>query len=286
VSFVSSKQIYTPDLLVPGRKPVGPVAIDWRLPITKDLKFCFYPTDRNLRDLVSGRGPNAWVNNATNTWDVHPRGNSLPSFIRSSGLALHTRSYVGLGIRYAVDNVDPTKGITLAFFYLPDVSHVYDRGWGIGNTSGDYLRYYEKTASQIQWSSSGFGGGGGAGISPSRATGEAVLSGIRSNYNDTVDAAYGNQEVTLGTFTAANGINEIWFGLNNRTTTDTAYGSYYITMFWNRKLSRMEWQSLRKNPYQFIKPVGADWLNFGVEVVGGGLSIPVAYHHYSKNIGT
>lgn len=53
-----------PELFEPGRKPVGPVVIDWSHPLAKKLETFLYFRDGNVVDLVSGRVATK-VNNPT-----------------------------------------------------------------------------------------------------------------------------------------------------------------------------------------------------------------------------
>ena len=53
--IVDEVMLREPNLLVPRKKPVGPVKIDWSLPITNGLKTCAIATSVGAIDIVSGQ---------------------------------------------------------------------------------------------------------------------------------------------------------------------------------------------------------------------------------------
>ena len=67
-----------PELLVPGRKPVGEVEIDWSHPLSRGLKYCFPILDSNLRLL------NLVDNKQT---DIVNTGGGLHKSITNKGIA-------------------------------------------------------------------------------------------------------------------------------------------------------------------------------------------------------
>ncbi len=67
--FVPPKHVRAPELLIPGRKPVGPVEVDWTHPLARGLVAleCFNDFDPlNPREQSEGLPPGmTYVNNYT-----------------------------------------------------------------------------------------------------------------------------------------------------------------------------------------------------------------------------
>lgn len=58
---VRSEFLREPNLLIPGKKPVGLVKINWTHSFSKDCSAFFCPTPQNRSDLVSGNQPDVWA---------------------------------------------------------------------------------------------------------------------------------------------------------------------------------------------------------------------------------
>jgi len=55
-----SELLREPNLLIPGKKPVGSVKIDWSHPLAKGWSAFFCPLPHNKSDLVNGNQPEFW----------------------------------------------------------------------------------------------------------------------------------------------------------------------------------------------------------------------------------
>ena len=88
-------------------------------------------------------------------------------------------------------------------------------------------------------------------------------------------------ETPLGSFaTTALGTN---LHLGARYTNNNLWnGAIEYIFLYNRELTGSEVQTLKINPYQMLEPVFNEVLFGYVAPVAGGLSIPIAYHHYRQ----
>ena len=74
IANINSELLREPNLLIPGKKPIGPVKIDWEHPLTSGLVFC----DLFRSELVNGLVPTTDANTSTKVLPEHGMSNYFP----------------------------------------------------------------------------------------------------------------------------------------------------------------------------------------------------------------
>ena len=75
---------------------------------------------------------------------------------------------------------------------------------------------------------------------------------------------------------------DLWIGARSDPGLYTNIVMYYLYLY-NRRLSEQEAKLHHQNPYQFFEIISPS--RFFYVAAASGISIPVAMHHYTKNIG-
>ena len=264
--WLSDPRIEEPNLLIPGRKPAGPVEINWSHPMTKGLKLCpwFSEGRDSIPDLVGGQ------------WDRTTGNPGTPGKVDAGdfGSLPASRGLVGL---------DDTVIYQHSSYYWggePDgprtliVDQKYSRWSGnqylfaIGQQAAGFLW---RVRMQNNLFSHDIQGGW-------KLFNDSELHGNRNVYalvqpsssTDVVDAiAYRNLEaLTVNssqsrTLNTSSSFRPLLFGSTpNLPTAGTKgygnsssdFGQINYLYFWERDLSEKEIQSLFFDPYQYLVP--------------------------------
>jgi len=251
--FVPSKHIYAPELLIPGKRPVGKV-------------------QKNYPHLQ-----NAWLINRVRD-DVIGHAHLDNSGIVKKG---DTFSFEGAEYANAPFTVEYPFSVAIRVKIGTGVEGIVS----IANSSlsNEYHIIYHNTYSIIVRSMSG--GSYSNATFDTEAAGWYSVVGVWLNDSDRriyVDGIY-RDTAGVARDVTPDRIDVGRFG-------DSSPSSYFegdldYVFYTNNALTEAEALQIHKDPYNFfLKPAGSEWLPFG-EAEAGGLSIPVAYHHYSKNIG-
>jgi len=234
-----------PNLLIPGKKPVGPVKIDWDHPTTRDLKILHYVQGLQARDLVKDIFPKDY----DGTWTVDSEGYSL------------TVSGNGGGLEYA-DLEDARLGgtaFTIWWRGIPTETNNNDAFIGRRNSFSDGYWAVATSASQTvkffchngSPSDVTFGGLSAYSLNEKLSL-YITCDGVQEfkriiNYTKSTDTDSG--AIPSGNNTHDFNINTLQYGGNNELN-----GVNYIAGIWHRELSDAECYSLTDDPYQFIIP--------------------------------
>jgi hypothetical protein len=240
-----------PELLMPGKKPVGPVKIDWSHPLTRELRFCDIA---GAGDLVSGSAPS--VDNTTKKgssdglvlvcstsqinrqYDFDPlktsSGDGLGNFtmvVRGNPFATTTSSHAF--VQKADDNGSPFNQVGLYFNT--------NASFGGTNASFAFIAYDGGTsavasAGQIDSEFHTFAG---------HRVGTAMFI-----YRDGVALATASPAVR----DIYDGNRRIAIGSNGSSGANAYLGDITFAMAWDRALTDIEHASLAADPYQFLIP--------------------------------
>ena len=264
-----------PDLWVPGRKPLGPVEVDWSHPITRDLVVCLpfrESCGNTIRNLARPANDGVIEGGAIN-----------PSW-------LHTPGGVGLGIdqsgssarNYGVDlGPNPATGQTPRTVFLV----TYKRGTGANNyivslgpsasaTDQDWrFRYDEGSASELRIEITGSFYRSSL-IPPIGQVNAIACSYGGGSLGDHFLYLNGQYEKASGTTTPNTGGDFHFLAADPWSfTSSTSTGTTDVILFycmWLRQLSHDEIFELTENPYQLLRPRTNF---FWVPAVGGGQSV-------------
>ena len=244
--IVDEVMLREPNLLIPGKKPVGPVKIDWSHPLTNKLKHAFILSHlTGYRDLVSGILPTTnvattidnkgafhntgYLNYPTPDW-INSGVTNATFFYRSNGSNL-TSGRSGFGF-HAYGATGSRFGVVIYqddIYFSADIagtlkSVIVSTGWPLYVTT-DLAARYDGTLSTASERYVGYINGA------EYTSGDAFPASMETNYSRLYLGAYGYGSVA-------------YYNIN---TSEIGY-------IWNRTLSTAELESIRFDPYQFLIP--------------------------------
>jgi len=240
--YIPDSRWEEPNLLIPGKKPVRPVQIDWSRSITKDLLFCILPT----QGVVYGKVTISLVGNF-----IKGVGKDGPCW-RDPNASTNRSSYLGLSV---LDIPSPMGDFTV----LTRASRARD----ISGPDIAALVDFRSVSSENQINL-----GNGYGLladdpKPRIAgtysdTPAFFIDGVKpSGYNPAVyNLTSGKYYTIVNTFSYASSATQ--WSLNRGET--GGVDSYFVPVdisahfAWKRKLSDAEALSISDNPYQFLIP--------------------------------
>lgn len=233
-----------PELLIPGRKPTGRVAIDWSHPLARDLIACPIFLSGTAFDLVQKK--------------YYTDGGGTTTVI-NEGKSINVDSTSSAGVRIEVNTVS-SKGFTLiARFQLSNLG----AGQGIvsfGHTSNlDWIRATAQTnvaldPMRLQVGKSDLGqehvdlG--------STSTDRAFCACVVDDNNDSITGYFNDLSGTDSSTRDSITINRFEIGAWSKGATfyQPTDGDIIYAYGWNRMLSEVEVNSIRYSPYQFLIP--------------------------------
>jgi len=243
---------YTPELVTPGKKPSGPVEIDWSYPSAQGLKYCYLMTGGgadSIVNLVDNRPANRVAPNG-NLQKVNKYANegavsenlaasstgdhwvcSAPYRIRADvGLTLLTRSRISAPNKYQYAALGYTGSNTqdlLRLRYGYDSSATLDGRWrGLSALT---------SVTDFDWHTFGA-------TIPQNNMWRFMLDGV---FDEPVQTRIVSNEFFTPDLIGA------------KTNGGDFRGQISYVMAWERSMSDAEMQSLRHDPYQFLKPANA-----------------------------
>lgn len=255
--FVLPAKLDQPELLTPGRKPVGNVEINWAHPLTDNLSIAVFATEKGLEDIHQG---------------LQAEVDTSLAKITTSGI---TRDYQGL-YRTVYPNNDRyhAGSLGISVFAIMDTPSVFNsygaiaacqlstttHGWEfrLGKDSGDSKILFHKADSnyrQFYASESS--------LLSTNSNGNKILVTSGPNIED-IPTFYVNDTSYTGIVGAGNTTGAIGSSatsklfLGRRYDNGTRHFSGISVVFaWKRELTSAEAFSISANPYQFLKPVHA-----------------------------
>lgn len=257
---VPAKQLAAPELLIPGRKPIGPVEIDWTNPLSKGLHHVFLHNSLQggIKDLVSGLLL-PFSDSVTPGDGISLRGD----FTRATQ---DNTEFVGFGDGVVGQTwyppvVDSTTEISTFQIvrYLGSVGDADEKtlfATSDDADAGSTDLFASAVLEDGKWHSIGSGLSipenhiemfedgislGGTGSTPTGLN-------VRVRYDP-----QGNQYQYRHGINFGNGLR---IGNHEQSTNDGWEGDMALSLFWTRYLSPAEHLSLARDPYQFLKPKG------------------------------
>ena len=250
--IVDEVMLREPNLLVPGKKPVGPVKIDWSHSLSNGLKSFIVPLQINgAVDLVKGNLPTV----LTSTWVARLQGQAL-------------------------ENADPTSSLTDQVAYKDDPDYALG-AYPFTVVWSGYLYSYPGAAAGLMARDSSFGAGlWGVYYSDTEFKWACYSSSFQvTGFSSFTDAQNLPKRVTViitcdgvsklnkytnnikYTVTDANliptGAGTHIFKFNqygNTGNSDGIDGYTYHTGIWHRQLSDVECEQIYADPYQILIP--------------------------------
>lgn len=245
-----------PELLTPGRKPIGPVKIDWSHPIANQLHQCYLPRLSDNLDATGG----AIVDLASNSRRQFLKFGS-PTLTVMNGKEAYYNNATTAGAK-----LQPVGALPSGTVFL----HILLRQYGgILFTHLDFTnnhRIYIQCSSEMQARPEiRLGGQPGAQVGPL----DTIKKGVpitmcvgwtegNSNASVYVDGALVGT-YPRGTAVPGSDLDLTQFGYNARppaSTQDLSHNDahYFQCSVWKRQLSAVEVASLHRDPYQFLIP--------------------------------
>jgi len=240
--FLPDKFVREPALLIPGRKPVGPVEIDWEHPLTRGLAHCIISDS----DLVAGARANF-----TNAEYAAGRfvSDSTSDMVTFSPSPIDNVEF-SAAVRFKSSNTGVDNVIFGTAEYIAGSNN---NGWAIRQGSSGNIEL--DTGAGSVWTYSNWGG--------ASSTAMQTLVGVfyqgsvfRKLYIDGVDQGTPDSAANASLVSA----NSIPVGLFSNTGggyfggKEHVQGQIEFAIAWSRLLTHAEVQSFTRNPYQFITP--------------------------------
>jgi hypothetical protein len=243
--FLPDEFVREPALLVPGRKPVGPVEIDWSHPLAKGLEYAFVPTFNQIgrkidltgkRDLDYDSGGYDQTFNGVQIFEGREA-----HYIQGTAATLY---------RLKVDCSDlQNKPLTLACrLHLLATT---DAGVVIRSSADNILAWRAAGTFDCRVGGTNYTNGG---IFNLNQTYDYSISSGASGVSVTADG----EEVVSGGAGAGATMGTLTFFDDDKSGGD-ANGYLFYVFIWSRELSKGELNAVRRNPYQFLKPAGGVW---------------------------
>jgi len=240
-------RIEMPELFEPGRKPVGPVVIDWGHPLARGLAHCIISDS----DLVAGARANF-----TNAEYAAGRfvSDSTSDMVTFSPSPIDNVEF-SAAVRFKSSNTGVDNVIFGTAEYIAGSNN---NGWAIRQGSSGNIEL--DTGAGSVWTYSNWGG--------ASSTAMQTLVGVfyqgsvfRKLYIDGVDQGTPDSAANASLVSA----NSIPVGLFSNTGggyfggKEHVQGQIEFAIAWSRLLTHAEVQSFTRNPYQFLKPAGSAW---------------------------
>lgn len=252
---------YHPDFALPGKKPIGPVEVDWNNPLTKGLAVCYVP--RLTTDPVDIKG------SRITAVDVVPTSRITKGVVVAEhGLSDGSAPVDETGIFFEGSTGGLSNAVTLVVKSRPNNT----------DDAGDYWTAVFGTFFSSKPAVGNIGityrSGTAAEGTPNPAQQRFTIQGVADyastlkNLNGTAFQLHGVSAVSGGTVTyytdglphqshnigSFTGSDDGWT-LGDRQSGGVAlYSNVELAYVFHRALSDTEWLSLELDPYQILKP--------------------------------
>jgi len=256
-------RIEMPELLEPGRKPVGPVEIDWSHPLTRGLAMFYLLGSGHTRNLVNDTGDEFASYSDYTTQTAHE--------YTSGGLAIPAGAdpYLRLNGDYDQFRALPKMSAGFGMLYNADVSSTstaYFTGFaqklynisasGYTNWNVSFAKYAARTGAFARVATA---------YARSDASGFGVTDMVPGNHYNIVTVSdsspastsvymNGKHEVTEAIDARATADSNGFIGVNEPGNPLMAGTVVHWVGLWTRKLTAHEAKSITKNLYQILIP--------------------------------
>jgi len=258
---IPDPKLLMPELLIPGRKPVGNVRIDWNHPLSKGLYFCWVPRLSDVSIKPDGlNGMPIW-DLVTKNFFQYDNNNTLSGSIKMGRHDICMKEKVSSASgSINIPAHGGSDGTVLAL--LSDDSAHFGRMTGVidTNTVGAFCTDYGNggpTANIRTLIGSGYTGT--SGTSPTTdytdlltIKGTSFHGSSRTHFHiDTTQRIFKDY-----TWSSSNVISNFTMGIQDENLTENMPSALeqYMLAFWTRPLSNAELLSLYSNPYQILIP--------------------------------
>lgn len=231
---------FSPDFAIPLRPPVSAQIIDFSNPLTRGMRMCVMQTAKGITELITGDIPASGLGTPTDT-------------IARLGRA---RNYnVSSDFFTTPSALDSVSEYTWAVH-----SECIDfASWGFGgffaknSNLGDNVGFHCFRSGSTLFIDNGGGVQQNTGLGPTELNGEHVLSCVwnGATVETYLDSALADTSTMSRVPTSGAGYAKI---LSNRNS-ESSIGKHYLTVVWDRALSKGEILAFNANPYQILKPV-------------------------------
>lgn len=247
-------KIAAPELLIPNRKPIGPVEIDWAHPLTKGLIRCYVPTASNctlapsatgmIQNLATGEIHKLDVVGSTEDgiyYGKNQYGEGIVVADSSQTCRVPTIGAQDVGtLMIAASQVTTSFG-NRSYFSHSDYNHQI---FLEKENANDYLHIALGTASSTSTVSI-----------PNTDEMHVLAMSWGDTQTDSRGYINGDKVITFdrGTDQPGSASDVTNWGRPGGTLQHTSH----VVYFWNRQLSDAEVAALSADPYQILKPVGS-----------------------------
>jgi hypothetical protein len=241
-SAIPEAKAITPELLIPGRKPIGPVEINWQHSLSQGLiRAYLLPGVAEQRDLVIGTR----ISGTTLSEEGKSKFNGTNQVFQESDTLSADLNVTNISVasRFRLDS-----GTDANYYVAQRYDSTDTDGWWIKrDVTTDKWEFTVKVA----------GSGTPAKSLNTSVQGEWVQ--MVGTYNGTSTNSYINGEsieIQVDVLGNMDIITEpLYIGAN--VTSNYFNGLIDYLFIWDRPLSNVEIQSFNTDPYQFLKPRGA-----------------------------
>lgn len=228
------------DLFIPGKKPFGPVKINWNHPFTKELKVCI---------LFNGAGSE--LNYVTGK--KHQIAGAYERGVDSNGKYLDMNSNTSNYLM--IDDLSITLPFSMFLLVMPNTVTNFYSALSLGNSTSihyHYLRYDNSTfrVGAFDGDSSPYAVLGTIAINNFYSAGVILDTSYRYGINNGVR---GSTNVETTTFTDI--LTRAAFAVSADSSPYNGLDAkYYMGCVWNERKSEEFLRSMYRNPYQFLEP--------------------------------
>lgn len=246
-----------PALLLPRKKPVGPVRIDWEHPLTKNLLVYYYVMPSGLIVDLAAKEPTPYLDTYSVLQGVNGASASFNGSSQNANLGVDHR-WAGSGETLAVAyGMIPDSASTLRAIYSKDNSGAGNRsfihGLNSSSTGQFYTAYFATDANTTQFNSPG----------SLFAAGDDCIIAHEITATNACNGWFNGNPVTMSVFAGPASSLAVQ---DNNTVSYLAYrpypsfnnwydGSIHWLAGWkNARFTDDQMAELARDPYQFLVP--------------------------------
>lgn len=246
-----------PELLIPGRKPTGPVVIDWSHPLARGgnvygIRACYLFDSHIVRNLISGE---TFTANATPGVTQHGKGYSFNGSSEFIDVTRHFSADVPHTVLVGISGVGAQRGDVFTCGNSSDVQPLVRLSVNDSAGTEDNVQFQIRPDTTGDFKAT---------TGDVNITGDGRLRVIGGAHDRYALSSSGNVYVyvdgveTVGdvaTSTNSSTLNTCSVGSLLRTSRAIYYsGNVHFLYVWGRKLGATEVAEISRNPYQFLIP--------------------------------
>ena len=259
--FVPPKNVRAPELLIPGRRPIGPVEVDWTHLLAKGLTSFVMPVGQGvLHNVVSNELIQADYSDGKYK-PIQHYGQGIAAEATLDSWKITTAAEVNKALRGLHKMQDDGLGTVLVHWYKTSGGggDTYPYIFSARNGSSGQRTYIINnnagaTVASYSWDNYT--------ISPVFSTSDDTLYTMAITVDSSNESFYMNgelQDSRAGGGSIARSTNLGLLGqafVSPTSSQNDVYGGFFFFATWDRELTAKEQKAIHENPYQLLKPAG------------------------------